>query len=392
MAIKISESFKRLTSPGTNRRVIQLTEGPGFCYPLYYFIPSICSNRYVIHHKAEGGEVQLFRLDLTTGESRQLTYATYPHTHWYPWCYPSGRGVLDHRSVLNEAREEVIYFDGNKVRVVNILTLEDRLLFVLPEDRMAIGQNCVTPDGNWFVYIHADRERFDSSFDESRTYPGKRWVVTGTSLAAYHLDTGEHRSIVNLDSPLHHVNAYDNEHLVFCHPAIENGMLFTNLQGGWYSHLRTQDDNGGCVCHYTATKRGLMYEVLTSSQGGDGNTIGLYHPFTHRKYELRLPAYFGYTHTGFDEAGRLWFFENETKDVHDLHFLIAHDPDRGDRWMKLFGNWQTYGLEQKSHFHPRLTPDRNWILFTAGDPLTETNHLFLLDVADLADTAGIPDL
>jgi hypothetical protein len=56
---------------------------------------------------------------------------------------------------------------------------------------------------------------------------------------------------------------------------------------------------------------------------------------------------------------------------------------------RLVGNWPTYGGGQKAHFHPRLTPDRRWILLTAGDPRTQTNHLFLLDVSDLADTEGI---
>jgi hypothetical protein len=49
----------------------------------------------------------------------------------------------------------------------------------------------------------------------------------------------------------------------------------------------------------------------------------------------------------------------------------------------LTGPWRTYGSGQKSHFHPQLTPDRRWILFTGGDADSETNHLFLLDVSDL---------
>jgi hypothetical protein len=36
-----------------------------------------------------------------------------------------------------------------------------------------------------------------------------------------------------------------------------------------------------------------------------------------------------------------------------------------------------------------LTPDRKWILFSAGDSASQTCHLFLLDVSDLDDTEGI---
>jgi hypothetical protein len=57
------------------------------------------------------------------------------------------------------------------------------------------------------------------------------------------------------------------------------------------------------------------------------------------------------------------------------------------------GTVTCFGGGQKAHFHPQLTPDRKWILFTGGDPRTKTNHVFLLDVSDVADTLGInPDL
>jgi hypothetical protein len=37
-----------------------------------------------------------------------------------------------------------------------------------------------------------------------------------------------------------------------------------------------------------------------------------------------------------------------------------------------------------------MTPDRDWVLFVAGDERTETNHVHLLDVADLY-VSGVPD-
>ncbi len=43
----------------------------------------------------------------------------------------------------------------------------------------------------------------------------------------------------------------------------------------------------------------------------------------------------------------------------------------------------------EARFHPQLTPDRDWILLTAGDPRSQTNHIWLLDVSDLAATRGI---
>ena len=389
-SVKLSETFRRLSVPETGRQAIQLTEGKATCYPLYYFIPSMTyDGRYLVYHRAGDGEVQLYCLDLTTGESVQLTHASAPRTRWIPWCIESGPGVLDHRSVLNTVRREVIYYDGNDVRCVDLETLADRRLFWLPEDRVAVGQNCVMPDGDWFVYIHHDRENFAAVYS-----PEVRWgrhLSRGAVLAAYNLETGEHRTLVVINSPIHHVLVYDEKHVVFCHPTRENGMLLTDLCGGWYSHLRTQDEMGGCVCHYNATTRGLAYEVLGRP---DAVWSGLYDPYSHHHYEFQMPARFGYTHTGSDLEGMLWFYENEhrAEGVHDMHFLVRHDPEGEDEWLALTGNWPTYGGGQKAHYHPRLTPDRQWILITGGDPRTESNHLFLVDASDLKATEGIPDV
>ena len=121
-----------------------------------------------------------------------------------------------------------------------------------------------------------------------------------------------------------------------------------------------------------------MYEVLGSNTGRV--YCGIYNPFNHNKYELPLPQEFAYTHTGCDPEGRIWFYENcdFEKNIHDMYLLMKHDPKKGDKWVKLFGNWPTYKGGQSSHYHPRITPDRRWILFTAGDHQLKTNHIYLL--------------
>jgi len=395
LPLPLAERFPHHDAPVTGRTVRQLTQGEAFCYPLYYFIPSFSRDgRQLVYHRSDGTSVQLHVLDLTTGEDRQLTEANAEDTRWKPWCVDAGRGVLDHRSVLNVVRDEVIYFDEQQVRCVDLSGAHDRPLLRLPEDRIATGQNCVSGDGAWFVYIHHDREGYE------RVYPSDgsrhRHLSRGTVLEAFHLDSGEHRCLVRIDSPIHHVAAYGSDHLVFCHPTNEGGMLLTDLAGGWYTNLRTQDDAGGTVCHYVCTERGVAYEV---SVGTDGNLAGLIEPHTRRRVEFPLPAHFGYTHTGWDPAGRLWFFENEQpapwKDpdpanrTHDLWHVVEHRPTGEDRWQLLMGDWPCYGRGQKAHFHPQLSPDRRWILFAAGDPETRTNHLHLLDVADLSPTQGL---
>ncbi len=380
----LATSFPTGTVPGSDRLVRQLTTGPGTCYPLYYYIPTITTDgRQLVYHRAHDGEVQLHRLDLATGESVTLTKADAPDAHWRNWCTDPGSGVLDHRSVLDRTGNAVLYFDGPDVHRVGLDGDGDEHLFSIGSDRRAIGQNCVTPDGEWFVYIHHDRALFD------RMTAGDgvtRHESRGTVLAAYCLRTGEHRELLRINSPIHHVLPYDDRRLIFCHPATENGMLLTDIDGGWYTHMRTQDASGGTVCHHLATAAGITYEVL----GGDGGLVGgIWDPSTHASREFPLPDHFGYTHTGYDPAGQCFFYETAGDHGHGIHWLVEHDPDGSDEWQPIVNDWPTYGGGQKAHFHPQITPDHRWMLVTAGDQKTETNQIYLVDVADLEPTAGL---
>ena len=368
----LSDRFQRLKAPGTGRTAVQLTSGDAICYPLYYFIPTITKDaKYLIYHRAEDDEVQLYRLNLRTAESVQLTRGECPQTQWRYWCVESGRGVLDHRSVLNVARGKVVYFDSNRIRMVDVETLQDELLFDLPEDREPIGQNCATPDGQWLVYIDAPKGS------------SRRGPCRGAKVVAYNFDTRQQRVLSTIDVAIHHTTAYDNRHFVFCHPASHNGIMMTDLNGGQYAELRVGDPGvRGHLCHFLMTRRGIAYEVPGLAYSG------MYEPFTRRRFEFKLPPDLGYVHTGWDPEGTLWFYECSGK-IHQMIALVRLDEKKGDEWLQLCGDWPTYGGGQKAHFHPQITPDRKWILFTGGDPATETNHIFLLDASDLKDVSGI---
>jgi hypothetical protein len=271
----------------------------------------------------------------------------------------------------------VVYFDGNHVHSVDVETLEDKRLFVIPDDREPYGQNCTTPDGRWFVYIHTPR--------------GSVWgqPCKGAAVVAYNFDTDEQRTLCRIDSAVFHVTAYDNQHFIVTPPANHPGMLLTDLTSGTIVPLRAGDPGvQGHLIHCQVTSRGIAYEVP------EARVSGLYDPLKRARFEFPYPEPFQYIHTGRDPEGRLWFYENSSEwdnfEIHDMYALVRLDHKTGNhQWLRLTGTWPTYGGGQKAHFHPQLTPDRRWILFTGGDPASQTSHMFLLDVSDLKDAEGI---
>lgn len=380
-ALDLSQKFAKVSVPSTDRIAYQLTQGAAFCYPLYYFVPSIWQN-YLIHHRAEQGDVQLWRLDLDTGESVRITNAASTENDWRPWDMNAASGVLDHRSALNPIRGELIWFDGQTAHRTHIASLADEVLFTLPQDRIATGQNCVTLDGRYFVYIDHDSECYAAIYPPNGAR--NRHLSTGTRLRAFDLDTGAVKTLITMNAPLHHVHPLPENRLAFSSPAMERGILFTDLQGGWYTHLRTQDDTGGMTCHYCATRRGIFYEVRHPVR----DLGGVIDPDTHQRVEFALPSA-GDVHVGFDPDGLLWMYERaeEREGLHtrDLRLLTRYEGFDHTQWLPLAAGWPSYAAGQRGHMHPRVTPDRRYVIITAGDASSGTNHIYALDIADLAE-------
>ena len=394
----------------TGRTCIQLTSGRDFCYPLYYYIPSFSRDlRYLVYHRAGMNEVQLHRLELKTGTSVQLTQGAAPATGWDHWDDDAGRGILDHRSVLNVATGDVIYFDGeqgNEVRSVNIETLEQKHLFKLPEGYYAGGQNCVSPDGKTFVYII---NPIGSKYLEPR-------LDKPSKVAAYDFSTGRQTILCEVYFHIHHIIPYNNDHFIGCHTPNGCGLFMTRLGDFGYTILRAGDpdlkvreddqDIGGHACHYVCTELGIAYEVIPFEMKAPGKNkaekvkevqggfcSGLYDPMMRARFEFPLPDNFVGTHVGWDPRGRRWFWEImpswDQSSANQLFFLRKITPSGEADFVQLTPEWMNHGTKQKSHHHPQITPDPNWLLFVAGDSVSQTNHLHLLDISDLPDTEGI---
>ena len=75
------------SDPDTGRKVTRLTDGRSNSFALYYFTPSVTPDgRHLVFHSERSGEVQLYRLDLKTGEIGQLTNGHTRDAGWAIWC------------------------------------------------------------------------------------------------------------------------------------------------------------------------------------------------------------------------------------------------------------------------------------------------------------------
>ena len=381
--MRVGESFisprRESRDPTTGRRLIQLTAGDCFDYPLYYYVPTVSrDSRTIVFYRYEGGEVQHYKVEIETGVTTKLTNASTADCLWRPYLYEQqATGVRDLMSALSPATDELVYFDGGRIHALRIDSLADRFVCGLAENRVPCATTGVSTDGKWFCFAHVDREEWRTCIAGGAARTG----LKGVKLDVVRLETGEQRTLLEADHWITHCTFYDRERVLFSHAAHEHAILMTDLRGGYYTHLRTMKD-GLQTCHYQATDRGVLYEVVTHGKRKTG-LIGMCDPDTYRcvEYETSRPVY----HVGYDREGKLWFDSNGR-----ISCFPRLEPGVLNVSVDLTGPLRTYSEGQRSHLHAAVTPDRRHILFTGGDPTNKTNHLCLLDVSDVNETEVVP--
>lgn len=381
---------RTFTDPETGRTVRQWTSARANSYPLYYFIPShTADGRHLVFHSERSGWVQLYCLDLTTGEIVQLTDGRTRESGWAIWCEPHLRGIYNHLSALNRARREVCYFQDEEIRCTHLDTLENRVMREMP-GRISVGQTGFSPDGRRFAFIHADRAHFTRALADRESlanmgqfnwgrdhFPWRNAVPT--TISVLDTDTGACRDVIALDYHVHHVFFLDDARLLVNHPKDDSGMWVVNLDGTGVRTLRPRDDHGA-VNHQVITERGIYYEANRIEDGKRTVWFGRYDPSTDAREEVHLPG-MGYVHTGSDPAGRFLFFEN-MGETHEL--LSAHFPRHPDRFrLTPLRRLSPIPFGQRYHAHPFLSPDRRWLFYT--EVIAGFSQVCALNVEDLVD-------
>jgi Tol biopolymer transport system component len=380
--------WQTTTDPQTGRTLRQFTSAVANSYPLYYFIDTITADgRTLIFHSERTGWVQLYKLDLESGEIVQLSDGRTRDAGWAIWCEHHLRGIYNHLAALNSVRGEVYYFQDEELRATQLDTLENRVVYLMP-GRISIGQSSFSPDGRHYAFIHADRNHFIEAIADREALQNMGQPVNheawreGIPVVIGLIDTatGAYREVMTVPFHVHHVFFIDDDRLLVNHTYGENGMWIVDLDGSHSRTLRSSREGHGAVCHQVITANGLYYEANETVEGERRVWIGRYNLESDTFHEVRLPGV-GYVHTGRDPEGKATFYENQQgSQGHQL--LWVHEPFGGDPpRVEVLRELAPIIRGQRYHAHPFLSPDRRWLFFT--EVVDGFSQIRALDVADL---------
>jgi hypothetical protein len=379
--------WKNTTDPQTGRTLRQFTSAATNNYPLYYFIDTITPDGgALIFHSERTGWVQLYKLDLESGEIVQLSDGRARDAGWAIWCEHHLRGIYNHLAALNGVRREVYYFQDEDLLSTHVDTLENCVVHAMP-GRISIGQSGFSPDGRLYAFIHADRDQFIQAIADREALQNMGKPVNHEAwreqipvvIGLIDTVTGAYRDVMTVPFHVHHVFFISNDRLLVNHTLGENGMWTVDIDGSNARTLRSSSEGHGAVCHQVITDNGLFYEANETVDGERRVWIGRYDLGNDTFQEVRLPDV-GYVHTGRDPAGLATFYENQQgSQGHQL--LWVHDPFGSDPRVEVLRELAPIIRGQRYHAHPFLSPDRRRLFFT--EVVDGFSQIRALDVADL---------
>lgn len=196
----------------TGVRFRQLTNYRGNTHHLYFTNPGwYRDGKSLLLHSDRGGDVNLYGIDLESGELTQLTDV--------PSAPPPETGVRG--GCVNPRRDEAYFWRGPELRALDLVTFEERPLYTVPEGRVG-GNTTVTADGRYVCTSLNDDLRGRFPLDLAHGYVGfyESWAAHPRSrIARIDVDRGGAEVVFEEDEWITHVNTSPGlpDVITFCH-------------------------------------------------------------------------------------------------------------------------------------------------------------------------------
>ncbi|WP_028552107.1 oligogalacturonate lyase family protein [Paenibacillus sp. UNC451MF] len=389
----------------TGRTVTQLTSLPGNHHHLYFTSSSFTAdNRHILYISDTGtGSPNLFKLALDDGTAVQLTENRDGYMKSY--VYYDGnpyRGLAKASPSFAPAADKLLYIQGSEVRLLNVNSLEERVVYVLPE-RVMTGFTHLFSDGRYACIPYIDADAFEVG--EGNPFGLIRDNVKKEQLSSHIVvvdtTTGEILYSFSHQGWVTHVqfHPHDPNIVLFNH---EGGMVEQRIwlyDHGAITRVRDQSDGGPSlwICHEMWA--GVGKAVIYHGTRGVPNDPAMKDS---SREQGQIVSFVGYMDTRDGQCAELSFSPEMTAYGHftastDESLLVTDGIIDAYSIHLCRMDWQRLGLDmtllcrhnssftvQDVHAHPIFSHDDRYVLFTSDAHNERTKgNLYLVDLNDM---------
>ncbi|ULL14425.1 hypothetical protein DVH26_08160 [Paenibacillus sp. H1-7] len=386
----------------TGRTVTQLTSLPGNHHHLYFTSSSFTAdNRHILFISDAGtGSPNLFKLALDDGTAVQLTDNRDGYMKSY--VYYDGnpyRGLAKASPSFAPAAGKLLYIQGCEVRLLDVHTLDERVIYVLPE-RVMTGFTHLSCDGRYACIPYIDADAF--AVGEGNPFGLIRDKVKKERMSSHIVvvdtATGEPLYSFAHQGWVTHVQFHprDPSIVLFNH---EGGMVEQRIwlyDHGVITKVRDQSDGGPSlwICHemWASEGKAVIYHGTRGvpndpamkdsprEQGQIVSFVGFMDTTDGQCTELSfLPEMTAYGHFTASTDDTLLVTDGII-DVHSIH-LCRTDWRQRELDMTLLCRHNSSFTVQDVHPHPIFSHDDRYILFTSDTHNERTQgNVYLIDL------------
>lgn len=365
--------WTKVTDADTGVESLQLTNHKAHNHHLYFTNPGwYAGGRKLLIGSDRGNATNLYGIDLDSGEIRQLT-----DLEEIPG---SGSGAFQ-STCVNPLRDEAYFWWKRRLTAIDLDTLEERVLYEVPEGFNGGGQTNVTADGA-YVCVNITEDLSDRfRMDLGAGYVGfhEYWGAHPTSrVVLIPTQDGESTVVREEQNWIGHVNTSPTQSnlLTFCHEGpwhkVDHRIWMLDLNTGDAWKVRPTAPNEHVGHEYWFTD-GIQvgYHGWTDNEGPFhgaaryDNTEMVEHPVTHHSTHFHSNDLNLIVGDGSRQHPQLLLWRLGESGFEGPRVLLRH---RGSFHI------------QAIHVHPRFSPDGSQIVYTT-DP-RGYGHPHLVDVPD----------
>jgi len=353
---------RKYTDSKTGKTVWQMTDTPGCTTHAQYFTQpgTTPDGRWLLYGSDRGGEkghLDLFKMDLKTGESVQLT--------------ESKRNLIPRWSHISQDGKEIYFIEDTSLfRAVNIETLEERDLCRV-ENCFRPHQISVSPDNKNLI-----DGIFMENKDEADFLKGKGFLIR-SALVVISTDSGKAHRLLDGNTPLSHAQycPADPKLILYCHAG-----PWWQVQRMW---LVNSDGTGNRPIFIQTKFEGAGHEFWAA----DGKTIyvtcsggrqpqGLWAVDADGANERCVLAGACVGHGTVNSQKDRFVIDELYNDCKTGLWIAKKGSTQPQLLCRTGADWSE--KEQEFHPHPRFLPDSKTVAFTGT--MTGSPEVYLVEI------------